>query len=97
MVVRYGRTVEPGFLPVYAVRNAKEARLLLTLACSTNLKGEFVARELVEQQTLENLHAFGNRLHMLYERMHKRHLPGCGKTARGCMPGCWNYDPKFDG
>lgn len=25
------------------------------------------------------------------------HLPGCGVEARGCVPGCWNYDPEFDG
>jgi hypothetical protein len=26
-----------------------------------------------------------------------KHLPGCGREARGCLPGCENYDPAFDG
>ncbi len=60
--MRYGRTVEPGFLPVYSVDSEEEARDLLTLACQTNLDGEYVARELVEEQTLEKLAAFGDRL-----------------------------------
>ncbi len=25
-----------------------------------------------------------------------KHLPGCGREVRGCLPGCENYDPKFD-
>lgn len=26
----------------------------------------------------------------------REHLPGCGILRRGCMPGCWNYDPRYD-
>ena len=25
------------------------------------------------------------------------HKPGCGVESRGCVPGCENYDPAFDG
>lgn len=25
-----------------------------------------------------------------------QHVDGCGTQVRGCMPGCENYDPKFD-
>jgi hypothetical protein len=25
-----------------------------------------------------------------------RHVEGCGTQRRGCMPGCDNYDPKWD-
>jgi hypothetical protein len=25
------------------------------------------------------------------------HKPGCGVERRGCVPGCENFDPKFDG
>lgn len=60
--MRYGRTVEPGFLPVYAVDTEDEARQLLIAACPTNLHNEFVAPELAHEQTLENLDAFGERL-----------------------------------
>jgi hypothetical protein len=63
--------VLPGFLPVYSVDTEKEARLLLTMACSTNYQGEFVARELVQEQSLENLQAFSDRLEAMHKRMLK--------------------------
>ncbi len=25
------------------------------------------------------------------------HMRGCGRERRGCVPGCDNYDPKYDG
>jgi hypothetical protein len=62
VIVRYGVSVPKGFLPVYSVDSEDEARQLLVLACERNRDGEFVARELVHDQTLENLDAFGDRL-----------------------------------
>lgn len=43
--------------------------MLLTMACSTNLSGDFVARELMGEQTLDNLASFGDRLHAVYQRL----------------------------
>ncbi len=67
--MRYGRTLEEGFLPVYSVDTEEEARQLLTTACPTNLAGEFISPELAREQTLENLDAFGDRLEMLHSEM----------------------------
>lgn len=71
--MRFGRTVEPGFLPCYSVDTEDEARDLLVATCSTvkagPQRGEFIARELLEEQTLENLAAFGDRLAAAHERM----------------------------
>lgn len=64
--MRYGHSVPDGFLPVYSVADEKEANELLTLSCATNINREFVARELVEEQTLENLQAFSDRLHEMH-------------------------------
>lgn len=50
-----------------SVNTEVEARRLLTLACPTNVRGEWVATELVEEQTLERLSAFGDRLEQLYQ------------------------------
>ena len=61
--------MEDGFLPVYSVDTEEEARSLLTLACATNLDGEFIARELVQEQSLANLMAFGDRLHVTYQTL----------------------------
>ena len=65
--MRYGRTVEDGFLPAYSVGSEAEARHLLTMSCPMNIEGDFVAPELVGDQTLENLEAFGERLAKLHD------------------------------
>ena len=38
-------------------------------ACETNLEGDYVARELAIDQTIENLEAFSDRLALTAERM----------------------------
>ena len=60
--MRFGPKCEDGFLPVYSVADEDEAKSLLTLACSTNMHGEFVAKQLVRDQNLENLEAFSTHL-----------------------------------
>ncbi len=70
--MRYGRSVEDGFLPVMSVDTEEEAKSLLTLACQTNYEGEHIARELVADQTMENLSAFGQRLDDLYHQYIKK-------------------------
>ena len=50
----------------------KEARALLTVACQTNINGEFMARELLTEQTIENLWAFGDRLEKVDKMMKER-------------------------
>lgn len=67
--MRYGRAVEEGCLPVFSTDTEEDARRLLVAACSTNLDGEFVARELAEEQTLENLRAFSDRLAETWKRI----------------------------
>ena len=68
--------MEQGFLPVFSVETEEEAVALLTMACPRNLDGEWVARELAEEQTLENLYAFGDRLRVLYEKLKARRKGG---------------------
>jgi hypothetical protein len=58
-----------GFLLVFSVDTEEEAVRLLTVTCPKNYAGEFVARELAQEQTLENLNAFGDRLEAAYARM----------------------------
>lgn len=70
--MRYGRSVEDGFLPVMSVDTEEEAKSLLTLACQTNYEGEYIARELVAAQTMEHLSAFGQRLDDLYHQYIKK-------------------------
>lgn len=74
--MRYGRThaekkalTDQGFLPIYSVEDEEIAHRLLVLACETNIDGEFVARELAEDQSLANLYAFGDRLEKLHKRL----------------------------
>lgn len=70
-MVRFGPKCEEGFLPVYSVDTPEEA-ILLTLTCPTNVAGEFVARELINEQTLDNLEAFGERLARAHKILRKR-------------------------
>ena len=71
MVVRFGRIVEPGFLPVFSVDTEEDARLLLASTCKLNYHGEYVADELIETQSLDNLYAFGDRLKRTWEQLNK--------------------------
>jgi hypothetical protein len=80
--VRFGPKCPRGFLPVFSVNTAEEAERLLVLACQTNIDGEFIASELVEEQTLPNLYAFGDRLAAMYEK----HAGYVMATARGLHP-----------
>lgn len=50
----------------------EEAEKLLAFACPLNHNNEYVAPELTEEQTLENLHAFGDRLEKFHKLMKKK-------------------------
>lgn len=71
MVVRYGRTVEEGFLPLFSVDTEQEARDLITLTCPRDNDGTYYARELVQEQTLENLYALTDKMRTAYDRMQR--------------------------
>jgi hypothetical protein len=77
--VRVGRTPQEkralfkqGYLPVMTVDTVEEANRLLALTCKKNIKGDYVAPELTEEQTLDRLEAFGQRLDEAYKRYIKR-------------------------
>lgn len=58
-----GRVPTKGSLPVYSADTEEEAKRIVVLTCGTTADGEYFARELAEEQTLENLGAFSDRLH----------------------------------
>lgn len=62
MIVHFGPKCPRGDLPVFSVADEEEARALLVSACGTTLSGQFFARELVVEQTLDNLSLFSARL-----------------------------------
>lgn len=57
---------------MFSVDTEDEARRLLIAACPRNLDNEFVAPELHEEQTLDNLRAFGERLAELHAKIQAR-------------------------
>ena len=69
--MRFGPKCPKGFLPVYSVDTEEEAKQLLVLACERNIDGEFIARELAHEQSIDKLLAFGDRLASVHERMKK--------------------------
>lgn len=58
----YGRVLPKGYLPVFSVDTEREAKLLITMACPTDVEGKHYARELAQEQTMENLVAFSDKL-----------------------------------
>ncbi len=68
----YGRTCPDGSLTVFSVDTEEQAKMLLVCACSTNLNGDYLAKELVKDQTLENLRKFSDRLAEMWERIKDR-------------------------
>ena len=59
-------------MPVLSVDTEEEARALLVMTCSTNIDREFIARELAQEQTLENLQQFSDRLYDAYNVMKRK-------------------------
>ena len=53
---------------MFTVNNEEEAKLLVNLACPKNYDNQHFAPELAEEQTMENLHAFGDRLNDIYHK-----------------------------
>ena len=58
----YGRVPPNGHLCVHSVCCEDRAQSLIVLCCEMNFVGEYIARELAMEQTLDNLEAFGERL-----------------------------------
>lgn len=62
-------SVPEGHLPVYSVDTEKQAKTLIAATCPLSVFGEYVAPELVEAQTIENLTEFSDRLHEVALRL----------------------------
>lgn len=77
MIVNFGQSCPNGCLPVYSVADEEEAQDLITLACPTNFYGEHIAPELVEEQTLENLEKFSDRLDRAHAHLKLRGFCRC--------------------
>lgn len=54
---------------MFSVETEAEAERLIILTCPRGADGQHYARELMEEQTLENLAAFGDRLRAAYALM----------------------------
>lgn len=56
-------------MPVFSVDTEEEAQQLITLCCPRDGAGDYYARELAAEQSLENLQAFSDRLAQGYALM----------------------------
>lgn len=56
---------------MFSVDTEAEAKSLITLCCPMDHEGHYYARELAEDQTLENLQLFSDRLQRGYTIMMK--------------------------
>jgi len=66
--VGFGRGPIPdGRLPVFSTDTEEEAHRLIVLCCPMDHAGQYYARELIEEQTLDNLQRFSDRLARAWE------------------------------
>jgi len=79
--VDFGSKVPRGRLPVFSVADEAEARRLLVLACPKTDDGQFYAPELADEQTLENLDRFSDRLDRAHAVLMR--TGGCRCTPTG--------------
>ena len=61
-----------GWLPVFSVDTEEDAKSLIVLTCPTDREGNYYARELVHEQTLDNLQRFSDKLQEAYVILMKR-------------------------
>lgn len=53
---------------MFSVDTEEEAKSLIVATCPMGYDGEYYARELAEEQTLENLYAFGEKIAAAHDR-----------------------------
>lgn len=69
----FGRGPIPdGRLPVFSTNTEAEAKMLIVMCCPVDRFGHYYARELMEDQTLDNLQVFSDRLQRGWDLMKKR-------------------------
>lgn len=78
----YGETCHPGSLPVFSVGSEKEAKMLITMACELSMNNEYIARELANSQTLENLEKFSSRLDFWHDKIVEAGRCDCSDRAK---------------
>lgn len=66
-------TVPKGHLPVFGCDTEEQAKALITATCSLGYQGEYIARELAEEQTIESLSVFSSRLEAVWDRIAPNH------------------------
>lgn len=54
---------------MFSTPTEQEAESLIVMACPANLNGEYYARELAENQTLDNLAKFSDKLQYCWDLM----------------------------
>lgn len=77
----FGRSLPHGRLAVFSVSTEEEAQKLITLSCAQNLQGDYVARELVEDQSMENLQLFSNKFARAHEILKQAGQCDCGEPG----------------
>ena len=68
----FGTKLPHGRLPVFSTDTEEEAKNLIVMTCPMGRDGQYYARELAEEQTLENLQKFSDRLQRAWEFVQAR-------------------------
>lgn len=54
---------------MYSVNTEEEAESLIIATCELGYDGQYYSRELMAEQSLPTLYAFGDKLHRVYQKM----------------------------
>lgn len=93
-MVGYGHVVPDGALPVFSVDTEEEAKALVVMTCPTDAAGTYYARELAQEQTLENLYAFGEKVGKAHDLMVKHGNCTCRNVKRKRRGGSDSIQPS---
>lgn len=68
----FGLKTPDGYLPVFSTNTKAEAKELIALTCPMGYDGHYYARELANEQTIDNLHAFSDKLAAAWKIMKRK-------------------------
>lgn len=81
---------------MFSVGSEKEAKSLLVMSCPTNNDGEYIARQLIHDQSLDNLQEFSDFLAERHEILVKNGSCDCNGTIQRQVYRCWHCEREVD-
>lgn len=79
---------------MFSVGSEKEAKMLLVMSCPVNREGEYIARQLTHDQSLENLQEFSDFLAERHEMIVKNGSCDCKVVLQKRSKKCYHCEKE---